>query len=70
MFISHSIAAHECSSSTQVLAVLRIISKRFKVICVWFDKPGSVLGCLTTGTVIEEQKKIKGEFEVFDAVSI
>jgi hypothetical protein len=55
MFISYSIAAHEHSSSTQVVVVLSILSKMFKAICVSSDKPGSILGCLTTGTIIEEQ---------------
>jgi hypothetical protein len=59
MFISRSIAAHERSSSTRVVAVLSIVSKRFKAIWVWSDKPGSILGCLTTGTVIEEHKNLK-----------
>jgi hypothetical protein len=57
--MSRSIEAHERSSSTQVVAVLSIVSKRFKVIWVWSDKLGSILGCLTTGTVIEEQKNLK-----------
>jgi hypothetical protein len=58
-----SIAAHERSSSTRVVVVLRIVSKIFKAICVWSDSLGSILGCLVTGTVMEEQndKKISGE---------
>jgi hypothetical protein len=48
-------AAHERSSSTRLVAVLRIVSKRFKAMCVWFDNPGSILGCVGTGTVMEEQ---------------
>jgi hypothetical protein len=63
MFISHSIDAHERSSSTRVVVVLRIVSKRFKEICVWSDSTGSILGCLVTGLVMEEHndKKISGE---------
>jgi hypothetical protein len=48
-------AAHERSSSTRLVAVLRIVSNRFKAICVWSDSPGSILGCVGTGTVMEEQ---------------
>ena len=48
-------AAHECSSSAQLVVVLRIVSKRFKAMCIWFDNPGSILGCVGTGTVMEEQ---------------
>jgi hypothetical protein len=48
-------AAHERSSSSRLLAVLRIMSKRFKAICIWFDSPGSILGCVGAGTVMEEQ---------------
>jgi hypothetical protein len=48
-------AVHEHSSSTQLVAVLRILSKRFKAMCVWFDNLGSILGCVGTGTVMEEQ---------------
>jgi hypothetical protein len=59
MFISRSIMAHECSSSTRVVVVLSIVSKRFKAIWAWSDKPGSILHCLTMGTVIEEQKNLK-----------
>jgi hypothetical protein len=59
MFISRSIAAHECSSSTQVVAIFSIVSKRFKTIWIWSDKSGSILGCLTMGIVIEEQKHLK-----------
>ena len=55
MFMSISIAAHERSSSTQVVVVLRIVSKRFKAMCDWFDSPGSILGCVGVGTVMEEQ---------------
>jgi hypothetical protein len=55
MLISCSIVAHERSSSTWVVAVLRIVSKRFKAMCVWFDNPGSILGCVGTRTVMEEQ---------------
>jgi hypothetical protein len=56
MLISRSIAAHERSSSTRVVVVLSMVSKRFKAIWVWSDKPGSILGCLAMGTVIEEQE--------------
>jgi hypothetical protein len=48
-------AAHERSSSSRLLAVLRIISKRFKEMCVWFDSLGSILGCVVAGTVMGEQ---------------
>jgi hypothetical protein len=59
MFISRLIVAHEHSSSTRVVAVLSIVSKRFKAIWVWFDKSGSILICLTMGIVIKEQKNLK-----------
>ena len=48
-------AVHECSSSTRLVVVLRIVLKRFKEICVWFDNLGSILGCVGTGIVMEEQ---------------
>jgi hypothetical protein len=51
--------AREHSSSTRVVVVLSMVSKNFKVIWVWSDKPGSILGCLTTGTVIEEQENLR-----------
>jgi hypothetical protein len=57
--MSLSIVSHKCSSSTQVVVVLRIVSKRFKEICVLSDSPGSILGCLVTGIVIEEQNNKK-----------
>jgi hypothetical protein len=63
MLISHSIMAHERSSSTQVMAVLSMVSKRFKAMSVRSNRPGSMLGCLTTGTVMEE-KKLKRKFKV------
>ena len=47
--------AHEHSRSTWLVVVLRIVSKRFKAMCVWFDNLGSILGCVGTGTVMEEQ---------------
>ena len=47
--------SHDCSSSTRLVAVLRIVSKRFKAMCIWFDNPGSILGYVGTGTVMEEQ---------------
>jgi hypothetical protein len=47
--------AHERSSSTQLVVVLRIVSKRFKAMCVWVDKLCTILGCVGTGTVMEEQ---------------
>jgi hypothetical protein len=50
-------AAHERSSSTWLVVVLRIVSKRFKAICVWFNNSGSILGCVGIGTIMEEQKK-------------
>jgi hypothetical protein len=56
MLISRSIVAHEHSSYTRVVEVLSMVSKRFKVIWVWSDKPGSILGCLATGTFIEEHE--------------
>jgi hypothetical protein len=59
MFISRSIATHERSSSTWVVAILSIVSKRFKEIWVWSNKLGSILGCLTTEAVIEEHKNLK-----------
>ena len=46
--------AHEHSSSTQLVDVLRIVSKRFKAMCDWFDGLGSILGCVGAGTVMEE----------------
>jgi hypothetical protein len=48
-------AAHERSSSIRLVADLRIVSKRFKAMCVWFNNLGSILGCVGTGTVMEEQ---------------
>jgi hypothetical protein len=54
MVISCSMDAHECSSSTWLVAILRIVSKRFKAMCVWFDNPGSILGCVGRGTIMEE----------------
>jgi hypothetical protein len=56
MLISRSILAHERSSSTRVVDVLSMVSKRFKAIWVWSNKLGSILGCLAMGKVIEEQK--------------
>jgi hypothetical protein len=53
--MSCSMAAHERSSSTRLVAILRIVSKRFKAMCVWFDSSGSMLGCVGIGTVMEEQ---------------
>jgi hypothetical protein len=47
-------AAHECSSSTRLVAILRMVSKRFKAMCVWFDNLGLILGCVGIGTVMEE----------------
>ena len=38
-----------------MLAVLRIVSKRFKEICIWLDNQGWILGWVAIGTVIEEQ---------------
>jgi hypothetical protein len=63
-------AAHERSSSSRLLAVLRIMSKRFKAICVWFDSPGSMLGCVGAGIVMEERKSRKGFKERLNVVSI
>jgi hypothetical protein len=40
--MSRSMAAHERSSSTRVVAVLRIVSKRFKAMLVWSERPGSM----------------------------
>jgi hypothetical protein len=47
--------AHERSSLTRLVAVLRIVSKRFKAMCVWFDNSGLILGYVGTGTVMVEQ---------------
>jgi hypothetical protein len=47
--------AHERSSSTRLVAILRMVSKMFKAMCIWFDNPGSILGCVGIGTVMEEQ---------------
>jgi len=55
MAISYSISTHEHLSSTRVVAVLRVVSKRFKEMCIWFDNRGSILGCVGSGTVMEEQ---------------
>ena len=62
--MSRSMAAHERSSSSRLLAVRRIKSNRFGAMCVWFASPGSILGCTTKGTVIEEQKVLGKVLEV------
>jgi hypothetical protein len=51
-------AAHERSSSTRLVAVLRIMSKRFTTMCVWSNSPGLILGCVGTGTVMGGTVKI------------
>jgi hypothetical protein len=53
--MSCSMAAHDRSSSARLVVVLRIVSKRFEAMCVWFNSPGSMLGCVGAGTVMEEQ---------------
>ena len=63
MLISHSIAAHESSSLTRVTVVLSMVSNRFKEMLVLSDRPGSMLGCLATGAVMEEHK-LKRKFKV------
>jgi hypothetical protein len=35
--MSRSMAAHDCSSSARLVVVLRMVLKRFKAMCVWFN---------------------------------
>jgi hypothetical protein len=53
--MSRPMVAHDHSSSAWLVAILRMVSKRFKAMCVWFDSPGSILGCVGTGTIMGEQ---------------
>jgi hypothetical protein len=50
--MSRSIAAHDRSSSTWLVVVCKIVLNRFKAMLVWSWSLGSMLGCLTLGTVI------------------
>jgi hypothetical protein len=54
--MSYSITAHERSSSTWVLAVSKMVLNKFNAMLVWSMRPGSILGCLATGTVMEKRK--------------
>ena len=52
--ISRSISAHQWLSSTRVLAVSKMVLNKFKAMLVWSWRPGSILDCLATRTVIKK----------------
>jgi hypothetical protein len=53
--MSLSITTHECSNSTRLFTFCRMVLNKFKAISVWSDKPGLILGCLVTGTVMRDK---------------
>ena len=53
--MSCSITSHERSSSTRVLAVSKMVLNKVKAMLVWSLRPGSILGCLATSTVVKKR---------------
>jgi hypothetical protein len=62
--MSLSITAHKHSNSTQLFVVCKMVLNKFKAMLVSSDSPGSILGCLVTGTVMSEKDR-KGKILCF-----
>jgi hypothetical protein len=66
--MSCSITAHERSSSSRMLALSKMVLNKFKEMLVWSLRPGSILGCLVTGTVMKERKKSKNQKQKYSMI--
>jgi hypothetical protein len=55
ILMSLSIIARQCSNSTWLFVVCKMVLNKFKAMLIWFDNIGSISGCLVTGTVMRDK---------------